>query len=138
MQTQMFQNLPDMTKLIDPAIFDNALLAARELVAINGRLMERYLENQIGLANLYVEGSEKQLQAVGKMTNPQDYTEQQTALYEEYREKFTTVTGDNIKLAQDAGEEYVAWFKRNLPKAETVKPKAAKAGKAAAGKVAVN
>jgi len=36
------------------------------------------------------------------------------------------------KLAQDAGEEYVAWFKRNLPKTETVKPKAAKATKAAA------
>jgi len=132
MQTQIFKNIPDISKLVDPAIFDNAIAAARELVEINGRLMEKFLENQIGLANLCVEGSEKQLHAVGNVTNAQDFTEKQTTLIEEYREKFTAVTGNNIKLAQDAGEEYVAWFKRNLPKTETVKPKAVKATKAAA------
>ena len=132
MQTQIFKNIPDISKLVDPAIFDNAIAAARELVEINGRLMEKFLENQIGLANLCVEGSEKQLHAVGNVTDAQDFTEKQTTLIEEYREKFTAVTGNNIKLAQDASEEYVAWFKRNLPKTETVKPKAVKATKAAA------
>ena len=136
MQTQLFKNVPDISKLIDPAIFDHAIAAARELVEVNGRLMERYLENQIGLANLCVEGSEKQLHSVGKTTNPQDFAEKQTELFEEYREKFTAVTGDNIKLAQDTSEEYVAWFKGNLPKTESVMPKAVKAGKAAPGKVA--
>ena len=136
MQTQLFKNVPDISKLIDPEIFDNAIAAARELVEINGRLMERVLENQIGLANLCVEGSEKQLHSVGKMTNPQDFADTQNELFEEYREKFTAVTGDSIKLAQDTSEEYVAWFKRNLPKTESVMPKAAKAGKAASGKVA--
>ena len=134
MQTQMFKNIPDITKLVDPAIFDNAITAARELVEINGRLMERYLENQIGLANLCVEGSEKQLHAVGNMTDPQDFTEKQTTLLEEYREKLAAVTGDNIKLVQETGEEYVAWFKRNMPKTEMVKPKTAKATKAATEK----
>ena len=132
MQTQIFKNIPDISKLADPAIFNNAIAATKELVEINGRLMEKFLENQIGLANLCVEGSEKQLHAVGNVTNAQDFTEKQTTLIEEYREKLTAVTGDNIKLAQDAGEEYVAWFKRNLPKTETVTPKAAKATKAAA------
>jgi hypothetical protein len=130
MQTQLFKNVPDFNKLMDPALFEDAITAARELVEINGRLMEKFLENQINLANMCVEGGEKQLQAAGSVTNPQDFTEKQTALYEEYREKLSAVTDDNIKLVQDAGEEYVAWFKRNLPKTEAVKAKAAKSGKA--------
>ena len=138
MQTQLFKNVPDFTKLVDPEIFDNAMAAARELVAINSRLLERYLENQIGLANLCVEGGEKQMRTVGNINNPQDFTDKQVALYEEYREKITAVAGNNVKLAQDTGEEYVAWFKRNLPKTETLKPKAVKATKATSAKAAVN
>ena len=128
MQTQFFKNVPDITNLIDPAIFNNAISATRELVKINGRLMERYLENQISLANLCVEGGEKQLKVNSTITNPQDFTEKQSALFEEYREKFSEVTGNNIKLAQAAGEEYVDWFKRIMPTAEAVKPKAVKSG----------
>jgi hypothetical protein len=136
MQTQLFKNMPELTKLFDPAIFDNAITAARELVEINGRLMGRFLENQIGVANLCVDGSEMQMHTVGNITNPRDFTEKQTELYEEYRVKFTEVTNNGIKLAQDAGEEYVAWIKRHLPQPEMVKAKAAKAGKPAAGKAA--
>lgn len=137
MQTQIFKNFPDMTRLFDPAIFDNAISATRELVEINGRLMERYLENQINLANLCVEGSEKQLKVNAAITDPQDFTEKQSGLYEEYREKLSEMTGNNIKLVQDAGEEYVAWFKRNMPNKEAARPKAVKAGvKTASGKAA--
>jgi len=127
MQTQVFNNIPDVTKLIDPAIFNNAITAARELVNINGRLMERYLQNQINLANLCVEGGEKQLKVNSLVTNPQDFTEKQSGLYEEYRDKLSEVTAENIKLAQEAGEEYVAWLKRNMPSTEVAKPKAVKA-----------
>ena len=128
MQTQVFKNVPDFTRLIDPAIFDNAISATRELVEINARLMERYLENQVNLANLCVESGEKQLKVNSAVTDPQDFTEKQSELYEEYRVKFSEMTGNNIKLAQDAGEEYVAWLKRNMPNKEAVKPKAVKTG----------
>ncbi|MBF8270079.1 MAG: Phasin 2 protein [Gammaproteobacteria bacterium] len=47
MQTQIFKNIPDISKLADPAIFNNAIAAAKELVEINGRLMEKYLENPL-------------------------------------------------------------------------------------------
>ena len=127
MQTQVFNNIPDVSKLIDPAIFDNAISATKELVTINGHLLQRFLQNQINLANLCVEGGEKQLKVNGLVTNPQDFTEKQTGLYDEYREKLSEVTANNIKLAQEAGEEYVAWLKRNMPVAEVAKPKAAKA-----------
>ena len=127
MQTQVFKNVPDFTKLIDPAMFDKAISATRELVEINGRLMERYLENQINLANLCVEGGEKQLQVNSAITDPQDFTEKQSRLYEEYQAKFTEVTGKNIKLAQEVGEEYVAWLKRNMPNTAAARPKAVKA-----------
>ena len=128
MQTQVFKNVPDFTRLIDQSVFDNAISATRELLEINARLMERYLENQINMANLCVESGEKQLKVNSAITDPQDFTEKQSELYEEYRSKFSEVTGNNIKLAQAAGEEYVAWFKRNMPNKETVNPKTAKAG----------
>lgn len=136
MQTQVFKNVPDLTKLINPSLFDNAIVAARELVNINGRLLERYLENQISLANLCVEGGEKQLKVNNFVTNPQDFTEKQSELYEEYREKFSEVADNNIKLAQEAGEEYAAWFKRNMPAAEQVTQKAVKTGTKTAQKKA--
>ena len=128
MQTQVFKNVPDFTRLIDQSVFDNAISATRELLEINARLMERCLENQINMANLCVESGEKQLKVNSAITDPQDFTEKQSELYEEYRSKFSEVTGNNIKLAQDAGEEYVGWFKRNMPNKETAKAKAAKAG----------
>ena len=128
MQTQVFKNLPDFTGLIDPAIFDNAISATRELVEINARLMERYLENQVNLANLCVEGGEKQLKVNTAVTDPQDFTQKESELYEEYRTKFSEVAGNNIKLAQAAGEEYAAWFKRNMPNQEAARPKAVKTG----------
>ena len=134
MQTQLFKNIPDLSDLVNPAMLDNAISATKELVKINGQIMERYLENQIGLANLCVESGEKQLQVNSHITDPQDFTEKQSELYEEYREKFSEVTGNNIKLAQEAGEEYVAWFKRNIPKTGAGEPKAAKASKPASKK----
>ena len=103
---------------------------------INNRLLERYIENQIGLANLCVEGGEKQLQVNSVITNPQDFTQKQSALYEEYRERFAEVTGNQMKLAQDAGEEYAAWFKRNLNPAQAVRPKTVKTAKKSTSKKA--
>lgn len=136
MQSEMFKNVPDLARLVDPAIFENAISATKELVQINGRLMERCLENQIGFTNLCVEGSEKQIEAVGQMSNPQDYTATQTELFEEYATRLTEVTENTIKLAQDAGEEYVDWFKRNLPAMEEVKPKKTRTVKTTAKKAA--
>ena len=136
MQPRLLNEFPDLSELVNPALLGNAFAATRELVQINNRLLERYIENQIGLANLCVEGGEKQLQVNSVITNPQDFTQKQSALYEEYRERFAEVTGNQMKLAQDAGEEYAAWFKRNLNPAQAVRPKTVKTVKKSTSKKA--
>ena len=134
MQAEILKYVPDVAKLADLSMVENALNATRELVELNGKVMGRCLENQIGLANLCVEGGEKQVKIATNVTDPQDFTVKQKELYEEYAEKLSAVAEDGIKFVQETGEEYAAWFKRNIPAVEQarVKTKPVKAVKKAA------
>lgn len=88
--------------------------ATKELVEINGRLMGKVLESQVELANLYIEGGEKQLEATKDITDPQDFVKKQSVIVEEYSSKLTRLTEENINLAQQAGEELKNWLNRNM------------------------
>lgn len=92
--------------------------ATKELVELNGRLMGKVLESQVELANLYIEGGEKQLEATKDVSDPQDFAKKQSVIIEEYSDKLTRLTESNIKLAQQAGEEMKSWLNRNLKVAE--------------------
>jgi hypothetical protein len=92
----------------------STIQATRELVELNGKLMGKVLESQVELANLYIEGGEKQLAATKGATDPQDFVTRQSAVMREYAEKFATITEKNIKLAQDAGNELKAWLEKNV------------------------
>jgi hypothetical protein len=92
--------------------------ATKELVELNGRLMGKVLESQVELANLYIEGGEKQLEATKDVSDPQDFVKKQSAIMEEYTNKLSSLTESNIKLAQQAGEELKNWLNRNLKTAE--------------------
>lgn len=92
--------------------------ATKELVELNGRLMGKVLESQVELANLYIEGGEKQLAATKDVSDPQDFVKKQSEIIEEYTGKLSRLTEDNVKLAQQAGEELKNWLNRNLKAAE--------------------
>ena len=92
--------------------------ATKELVELNGRLMGKVLESQVELANLYIEGGERQLEATKDVSDPQDFVKKQSVIIEEYTNKLTRLTEGNIKLAQQAGEELKNWLSRNLKMAE--------------------
>lgn len=92
--------------------------ATKELVELNGRLMGKVLESQVELANLYIEGGEKQLAATKDVSDPQDFVKKQSVIIEEYTNKLSSLTENNIKLAQQAGEELKSWLNRNLKVAE--------------------
>ena len=81
---------------------------------MNGKLMGKVLESQMELANLYIEGGEKQLAATKCATDPQEFVTRQSAIMQEYANKLARVTEKNIKLAQDAGEELKTWLERNV------------------------
>ena len=98
------------------------LKATRELIDLNGKLMNRILQNQMELANLYIEGGERQLEAGQQSSDPGEYQKNQAAIMEEYSRKLAKVTEDNISLARQAGEELQNWFASNL----TGKPDAGK------------
>ena len=91
----------------------STIQATKELVVLNGKLMGKVLESQVELANLYIEGGEKQLAATKGATDPQEFVSRQSAIMQEYANKLAQVTEKNIKLAQDAGVELKAWLEKN-------------------------
>ena len=92
----------------------STIQATKELVELNGKLMGKVLESQVELANLYIEGGEKQLDATKGASDPQDFVTRQSAIMQEYATKLAKVTEKNIKLAQDAGVELKAWLEKNI------------------------
>lgn len=112
MSDEIMKNFQDFNK----ATID----ATKELVELNGRLMGRVLERQVELANLYIEGGEKQLEATKGSSDPQEFVKKQTAIIEEYSTKLTELTESNIQLAKEAGDELKNWLNKNL-KAATEK-----------------
>lgn len=94
----------------------DAIASAKELVDINGKLMSKVLESQISLANLYVEGSEKQLDVAKSASDAKDFISAQTALVEEFTAKLTEAAQANAAVAQEVSEELKAWFEKSVEK----------------------
>lgn len=92
----------------------STIQATRELVELNGKLMGKVLESQVELANLYIEGGEKQLAATKGASDPQEFITRQSTVMQEYANKLAQVTEKNIKLAQEAGEELKTWLEKNV------------------------
>jgi|GEM_PF-631271 hypothetical protein len=109
----------------------SAIEATKELVEINGRLMSKMLENQISIANTFVESSEKQVSSAGKSSDPKDFVAQQTALFEDYAAKLTQAAQANAKLAQQASEELKTWFEKGVKTADEAVKDVAKTAAAA-------
>ena len=108
----------------------NSVEATKELVDINGKLMAKILDSQVALANLYVEGSEKQLEVASASTDPKELIAAQTALVEEYSAKLSEFAQSSAKLAEEAGEELKTWFEKGVKASEeAVKEAASKAAK---------
>jgi hypothetical protein len=108
MQTEIFNSVSGCGK--------DAISAAKELVEINSRLMSKVLESQISLANLYVEGSEKQLEVAKGSTDPKEFIAGQTALVEEFTGKLTEAAQANAAVAQGVSEELKTWFEKGVEK----------------------
>ena len=92
----------------------STIQATKELVEMNGKLMGKVLESQVELANLYIEGGEKQLAATKGAADPQEFVSRQSAVMQEYANKLAQVTEKNIKLAQQAGEDLKSWLEKNV------------------------
>jgi len=94
----------------------DAVASTKELVDINAKLMNRALESQIGFAQLWVAGSEKQLEVAKSAGDVKDYVAAQTALVEEFAAKLTEAAQANAAFAQQVSEELKAWFEKSVEK----------------------
>ncbi len=94
----------------------DAITSAKELIDINSRLMSKVLESQISLANLYVSGSEKQLDVAKGSSDPKEFISNQTALVEEFTGKLTEAAQANVAVAQQVSEELKTWFEKSVEK----------------------
>lgn len=96
----------------------NSVDSAKSLVEINGNFLNKVLESQVGLANLYVEGSEKQLEVATGTSDPQEFIAKQTALVEEYSAKLADFAQANAKLAEEASDKLKTWVESGVKLAE--------------------
>ncbi len=114
----------------------SAIEATRELVEINGRLMGKILENQIKLANIFVESGEKQISSVSQSKDPKAFVATQTAFLEEYAETLAEAAQANAALAQQASAEMKSWFEKSIKNTTEEVPVKMAADKPAAKKTA--
>jgi len=96
----------------------NSVDSAKSFVEINGEFLSRILESQKGLANLYVESSEKQFKVATETTDPKEYLSKQTALVEEYSSKLADYAQANTKIAEEASEKLKTWVEDGVKFAE--------------------
>lgn len=131
MQQQMLSNFSRYGK--------TAIDSTKELVAINGRLISKVLDNQIQFASTVVESGTKEVDpAIAK--DPKALFEFQSSLFEEYSVIFKSQAETGAKAFQEAGEEYKTWFEKSIKTADEavkeVTETVAKAPVAAAPKAA--
>ena len=96
----------------------NSVDSAKALVEINGDFLNKILASQVSLANLYVEGSEKQLEVATATSDPKEFISKQTALVEEYSAKLADFAQANTKLAEEASEKLKEWIEDGVKFAE--------------------
>ena len=93
--------------------------SAKEFAAINSRLATRVLENQIVLANFFVDSSEKQLNLTKGVSSPAEYANRQTALLKELTAKIADTAQTSVKIAQETNTELKAWFENGIKKTDS-------------------
>jgi len=110
MQAELISSFSDYSK--------TAVVSAKELLAINSKLMGKLLDSQINLAALYVESSEKQMGLMESMDNPSEFLSKETSLFEEYSNKFADVAQKSMLIVKESSEEYKSWVESGLKVAD--------------------
>lgn len=125
MQQDILKSFNDFSK--------NAMESAKTLGEINSKLVEQVVKQQMKAADLVFESSVKQAKLVQETKEIKDLMADQSALVEEYTDKFVELARSNASLAQEAGSEYKAWIEKGVKEADSaVKSVAKKAVSAAA------
>lgn len=114
-----------------------AIDSTKELVAINGRLMTKFLESQIKFATTCVESSANEVDIVADAKDPQAFLASQGSIVEKYTGVLKAQAETNVKVFQEAGEEFKTWFEKGIKTADAAVKEAAETAKSASTAVPV-
>lgn len=95
----------------------SAAEAAKSLGEINSKIAEQVIENQLAVANLFVESSVNQAKLAQETKDVKEFWTKQASLTDEYAGKAMDLAKQNVELAQQAGEQYKAWFEQGVAQA---------------------
>ena len=118
MVAEFFKKLPELKT---PKFMPNnetlakaAVEASKTLIELNAKYANELLQNSIDVTSLYVEGCEKLFDAAKHSQNGIEFTDEQIALFQEYRSKLSSAAQTNMKLVQSASSDYQAWLRNNV------------------------
>ena len=118
MVAEFFKKLPELKT---PKFMPNnetlakaAVEASKSLIELNAKYANELLQNSIDVTSLYVEGCEKLFDAAKHSQNGIEFTDEQIALFQEYRSKLSSAAQTNMKLVQSASSDYQTWLRNNV------------------------
>lgn len=103
----------------------NAFDATKQLAEINARACEKLMQNQIKVADMYMEGGAKQAALVRDFKDVAGYMASQGEVAKEYAGMVLTVTKDNLDTMAEARNELKEWFEKGVTEATSTAQSAA-------------
>ena len=88
--------------------------SAKELEAINTKILEKISQKQMDLMNSAVETSSKFAGLVGETKDYQELVGEQTKIATEYSEKLVTAARETFEILAESQKEYQAWFEAGV------------------------
>jgi phasin family protein len=115
MQNELIQQWTELNKA--------AMEAIKELGEINTNAMTRLTQRQMDMVSLYMEGSAKQLEALGQSKGVQDIINAQSRLFAELNEKLMENARQTLDVLFDVKGELSAWVEKSVQSASSNLPK---------------
>ena len=90
----------------------NAVESAKELEAINAKIVEKITGKQMELANTVFEAGTKYCGAIGEVKGPQELIAEQLKFAAEFNEKLLTAARGTADMLVQTREAYQGWMEK--------------------------
>lgn len=90
-----------------------ALESANELISLNTRVLNKAIERQVELGDVFAGGSKQQVNVLKLTEDPKELVEKQTKLADQYAVIYTEAAKTNMAMAIRTSEEYKLWFENS-------------------------
>ena len=92
----------------------NAMASAKELEAINTRVVEKLTGKQMELINAMFESGTRYVSSVSEMKGYQELVAEQTRITTEFNEKLIEAARSTADILNETRDDYQAWVTKNM------------------------